>query len=51
MGGKPIKQAKVLKAETNKYKEIEENTIKQVKEMNKTVQDLKMEIETKKTKN
>ena len=29
----------------NKYKEIQENTIKQVKEMNKTVQDLKMKIE------
>ena len=34
------------KEETNKsLKEIQENTIKQVKEMNKTVQDLKMEIE------
>jgi hypothetical protein len=30
----------------NKYKEIQENfTIEQVKEMNKTVRDLKMEIE------
>jgi hypothetical protein len=31
----------------NKYlKEIQENTLKQVKELNKMVQDLKMEIET-----
>ena len=29
----------------NKYKEIQENAIKQVKEMNKTVQDMYMEIE------
>jgi hypothetical protein len=29
----------------NKYKEIQENTIKQGKEMDKTVQDLKTEIE------
>lgn len=28
-----------------KYKEIQKNKTKQVKEMNKTVQDLKMEIE------
>ena len=35
-----------FKEEMNKsLKEIQENTIKQVKEMNKTVQDLKMEIE------
>ena len=27
-------------------KELQKNTIKQVKEMNKTIQDLKMEIET-----
>ena len=33
-------------------KEVQENTIKQIQEINKTVQDLKMEIETiKKTKN
>ena len=37
-----IKQ--VFKKETNKYERIQENAIKQVKEMNKTVQDLKMEI-------
>ena len=37
-----IKQA--FKKETNKYERIQENAIKQVKEMNKTVQDLKMEI-------
>ena len=33
-----------FKKETNKYERIQENAIKQVKEMNKTVQDLKMEI-------
>jgi esterase/lipase len=32
-------------------KELEENTTKQVKELNKTIQDLKMEIETIKIKN
>ena len=37
-----IKQA--FKKETNKYERIQENATKQVKEMNKTVQDLKMEI-------
>jgi hypothetical protein len=38
-----------FKEEMNKsLKEIQENTIKQMKERNKTVQELKMEIETKK---
>ena len=41
-----IKMTEAFKEEMNKsLKEIQENTIKQVKEMNKTVQDLKMEIE------
>lgn len=31
--------------ETGKYKEIQKNKIKRVKQMNKTVEDLKMEIE------
>jgi hypothetical protein len=30
----------------NSLKEIQENTTKQVKELNKTIQDLKMDIET-----
>jgi hypothetical protein len=30
----------------NSLKELQENTGKQVKELNKTIQDLKMEIET-----
>ena len=30
----------------NSLKEMQENTIKQVKEMNKTIQNLKMELET-----
>jgi predicted nucleic acid-binding Zn-ribbon protein len=30
----------------NSFKEIQENTKKQVKELNKTIQDLKMEVET-----
>ena len=35
-----------FKEELNKFiKEIQENIIKQVKEMNETVEDLKMEIE------
>ena len=39
-----------LREETNKsLEEIQENTIKQVKELSKTVQDLKLEIETLKT--
>jgi hypothetical protein len=41
------KQVEILKYETHKsLKEIQENTIKQVKQLKKTVQDLKMEIET-----
>ena len=41
-----IKQGKAFKDEINKsLKEIQENTIKQVKEINKTLQDLKTEIE------
>jgi DNA anti-recombination protein RmuC len=41
------KQVEALKEETQKsLKELQENTIKQVKEMNKTIHDLKMEIET-----
>jgi hypothetical protein len=41
-----MKQVDSLKEKTNKsIREIQENTIKQVKEMNKTVQDLKIEIE------
>ena len=41
------KQLEALKEETQKsLKELQENTIKKVKEMNKTIQDLKMEIET-----
>jgi hypothetical protein len=41
------KQLEALKEETQKFlKELQENTIKQVKERNKTIQDLKMEIET-----
>ena len=31
---------------SNSLKELQENTTKQVKELNKTIQDLKMEIET-----
>ena len=41
------KQVEVLKEEIHKsLKEILENTTKQVKELNNTIQDLKMEIET-----
>ena len=41
------KQVEALKEETQKsLKELQENTTKQVKELNKTIQDLKMEIET-----
>ena len=41
------KQVEALKGETQKaLKELQDNTIKQVKKMNKTIQDLKMEIET-----
>lgn len=38
-----FKYREALKEETNKYKEIQEYTIKQVREMNTTTQDLKME--------
>ena len=42
------KQLEALKEETQKsLKELQENTIKQVNIMNKTIQDLKMETETK----
>jgi hypothetical protein len=37
------KQVEILEEETRK--ELQENTIKQAKEMNKTIQDLKMELE------
>jgi chromosome segregation ATPase len=41
------KQIKVLKEETqNSHKELKENTTKQVMELNKTIKDLKMEVET-----
>ena len=41
------KQVEALKEETQKsFKELQKNTIKQVKEMNKSIQDLKMEMET-----
>ena len=41
------KQLEALKEETQKsLKELQENTTKQVKELNKTIQDLKMEVET-----
>jgi hypothetical protein len=41
------KQLEALKEETQKsLKELQGNTIKQEKEMNKIIQDLKMEIET-----
>jgi aromatic ring-opening dioxygenase LigB subunit len=40
------KEVEALKDETQKFlKELQENTIKQAKERNKTIQDLKMEIE------
>ena len=38
--------SEVLKEDTNRHREIQENTTKQVKDMNKTVQGLKMETET-----
>ena len=40
------KQLEALKEETQKTLKLQENTTKQVKERNKTIQDLKMEIET-----
>ena len=41
-----MKMIEAFKEELNKsVKEIQDNTIKQVKEMSKTVQDIKMEIE------
>jgi hypothetical protein len=41
------KQLEALKEETQKsLKELQENTTKQLKELNKTIQDLKMEVET-----
>jgi hypothetical protein len=41
------KQVDALKEETQKsLKGLQENTTKQVKELDKTIQDLKMEIET-----
>ena len=41
------KQLEVLREETQKpLRELQENTTKQVKELNKTIQDLKMEVET-----
>ena len=41
------KQLEALREETQKsLKELQRNTIKQAKEMNKTIQDLKMEVET-----
>ena len=41
------KQIEVLKEEAHKFlKELKENTTKQVMELNKTIQDLKMEVET-----
>ena len=41
-----MKIVEAFKKEMNKFlKEIQENIIKQVKEMNKTVQDVKMETE------
>ena len=45
-----FKEVKALNVEANKYNEIQENTIKQVNDMTKTIQVLKREIEaTKKT--
>ena len=41
------KQVEDLKEEAQKsLKELQENTTKQVKELNKTIQDLKMDVET-----
>jgi predicted methyltransferase MtxX (methanogen marker protein 4) len=45
--GNTGKQIEDIKEETQiSLKELQENTTKQVKELNKTIQDLKMEIET-----
>jgi hypothetical protein len=45
--GKTGKQLEALKEETQKsLKELQEDKIKQTKERNKTIQDLKMELET-----
>jgi predicted RNase H-like nuclease (RuvC/YqgF family) len=42
-----VKQVEVLKEETQKsLKELQENKTKQLMELNKTIQDLKMEVET-----
>jgi chromosome segregation ATPase len=42
-----VKQVEVLKEETQKsLKELQENTTKQVMELNKTIQDLKREVDT-----
>ena len=44
------KQVDVLKEKTEKsLKELQENTPRQVKELNKIIQDLKIEVETKKS--
>ena len=40
-----FKEVEALKEEANRYKEIQVNSIKQVKHMNKASQDLKREIE------
>lgn len=40
------KQIEALKEEKNILKEIQEDTIQKVKELNKGVQDVKMEVET-----
>jgi uncharacterized protein YukE len=41
------KQLEALKGETQKsLRELQENTTRQVKELNKTIRDLKMEVET-----
>lgn len=40
-------QVEAHKEEAQKYiKELQENTTKQVKKLNKTIQDIKMEVET-----
>jgi hypothetical protein len=40
-----LKRVETLKEEANKRKEIQENTIKQVKDINKTIQVMEMKIE------